>query len=331
MIRGWDFIGGLVAGALLAGAAFLGAVFGLAGTPTASTVGAAPALALKRELAAHGPSPKCLLVGGSGVDLGLSARRIEEQTGMPTRNFGLWVPLGLPFLLHQTRDVARAGDLVVLALEYELLDWPGRARVWADPQGLQLLFAEEAAYLRSRPWVERLQLALRLPLTWPLEAGFRARKPVAGGASAPKYTDAWGDRTDNARVPREVLPPAILQPVPQLAAGWGRAPKGLPELASFLEWAARHQVRVVATFPNLAAHEAYQTPAAQAMIRRLEEFYRGHEVPVLGSFAGALQDPKDCYDAPYHLVLDAVARRTDRLVEQLRDHLPKRAADAPAP
>jgi len=335
MNRSGGFLAGLVTGFVLAAAVFLGAVFGLLGTPTAASGAAAPIIAAKRALAAEPTQPKCVFLGGSSVDLGVSARHFEELTQVPSRNLGLWVPLGLPFMLAQARGVLRAGDTLVLPCEFELYDWPGRGRLWADPQYLQVVFAEEAAYLRGLSAWEQFQLALRLPLTWPLEAGFRAtgkRHAKLARGPAPKNFNAWGDRTDNARRPRASIPTMVGEPSPRLEEGFSDAPKGFPALADFLGWARSNSVTVVATFPNLARNAVHDLPPARDAREKVLQFYREHAVPFVGTFEEAVYPPEDCYDTVYHLFDDAVVRRTDRLAAQLRPYwpVPRTAADGGA-
>jgi hypothetical protein len=51
------------------------------------------AFELKEESAKRKQSPKIILLGGSDVMLGLSAKHIEEKTGIPTVNFAVWAEL----------------------------------------------------------------------------------------------------------------------------------------------------------------------------------------------------------------------------------------------
>jgi hypothetical protein len=333
MLIRWGFFMGLVGGCLLGGGLFFGAAFGLAGTPTMITAGPASIVAAKRMILAEPVGPKIILVGGSSVDLGISARRIEEQTGIPCRNFGLWVPLGIEFMLDQVRASAHQGDTVVLALEFELCDWPGTSRLWADPQFLPLVFSQEADFLKTRPLEDRLGLGLRLPLTWPLEAILRRACPPSPPAAATdgrKNMNAWGDRTDNTRTPRAALPPKVVQPSPELAEGFSVSPKGFPTLSRFCAYARTNGITVVATFPNLARNPAYNRQAARETRARLQAFYRELGVPFVGTFDDAQFPPEDCYDSMYHLFADAVIRRTDRLAGQLAPILDKNPGRPPA-
>jgi hypothetical protein len=67
------------------------------------------------------PGNRLLVAGGSNVAFGIHSQRIEESTGVETINLGLHAALGLEFSLECVRQHCRAGDVVVLTPEYELL------------------------------------------------------------------------------------------------------------------------------------------------------------------------------------------------------------------
>jgi len=67
------------------------------------------------------PNNRLLVVGGSNAAFGIHSQSIQESTGLKTINLGLHVALGLKFSLECVRQHCRAGDVVVLTPEYELL------------------------------------------------------------------------------------------------------------------------------------------------------------------------------------------------------------------
>jgi hypothetical protein len=84
--------------------------------------------------------PRVVFVGGSNLAFGLDSATIERCTGRRSVNMGLYVALGLPFMLDEVRAGLRPGDVVVLALEYflftsdahltgRLMDWGKLFRV----------------------------------------------------------------------------------------------------------------------------------------------------------------------------------------------------------
>ena len=62
---------------------------------------------------------KIVIVGGSSVAFGLDSEIIEEQTGMPVVNFGLYAALGTKVMLDLSRQGINRGDVVIIAPEMD--------------------------------------------------------------------------------------------------------------------------------------------------------------------------------------------------------------------
>lgn len=76
----------------------------------------------KQALLAACPPPRLLMVGGSSLAFGVDSGVLEQAAGRPVVNLGLHAGFGLEFILRAGEEAARAGDLVVLAIEGPLLD-----------------------------------------------------------------------------------------------------------------------------------------------------------------------------------------------------------------
>ena len=73
---------------------------------------------------------KIVVVGGSSVAFGLDSAKLEEYTGMPVVNFGLYAALGTKVMLDLSLDGIKEGDLVIISPEL-------------DPQTMSLYFSSE--------------------------------------------------------------------------------------------------------------------------------------------------------------------------------------------
>ncbi len=62
---------------------------------------------------------KIVVVGGSSVAFGLESEKLEEYTGLPVVNFGLYAALGTKLMLDLSRSGINEGDIVVLAPELD--------------------------------------------------------------------------------------------------------------------------------------------------------------------------------------------------------------------
>lgn len=61
--------------------------------------------------------PKIVVVGGSSVAFGLDSKMLEEATGMPVVNFGLYADLGTKLMMDLSRANINRGDIIILAPE----------------------------------------------------------------------------------------------------------------------------------------------------------------------------------------------------------------------
>ena len=78
--------------------------------------------------------PKIVVVGGSSVAFGLDSKKLEEYTGMPTVNFGLYAALGTKLMLDLSLSGIGEGDIVVVSPEM-------------DPETLSLYFSSGATLM----------------------------------------------------------------------------------------------------------------------------------------------------------------------------------------
>lgn len=62
---------------------------------------------------------KIIVVGGSSVAFGIDSALVEEYTGMPTVNFGLYAALGTKLMLDLSRAGIEEGDIVIIAPEID--------------------------------------------------------------------------------------------------------------------------------------------------------------------------------------------------------------------
>ena len=79
---------------------------------------------------------KIVVVGGSSVAFGLDSELLEEYTGMPCVNFGLYAALGTKLMLDLSRPGINDGDIVILAPEL-------------DAQTLSMYFSAESTLMAT--------------------------------------------------------------------------------------------------------------------------------------------------------------------------------------
>ncbi len=74
---------------------------------------------LKHERLASIQDRKIVLIGGSNLAYGIESDIIEQETGCSTVNMGMNGYFGARFILNEVKPQLRAGDIVVIALEWD--------------------------------------------------------------------------------------------------------------------------------------------------------------------------------------------------------------------
>ncbi len=277
----------------------------------------------KEEVAAKLPSPRILVVGGSSALYGITARRIEDVTGVRAVNFGVHGALSLEYQLDKIRRVAREGDTVLLALEYALY-LPGEVNtvfsdyvLGADPGFLgELPMSELPQWTLAASWDRTLERLVALPhqrkklreeVDWELENKFNDR----------------GDRISNLSADQGVFNAEAIEdlgPLRTIVKGdWSEPSEAWTTIGKFVGWCRESGVEVLATFPNTIYFAEYEGGELEAVSRILEEGYATLGVPLLGTAEEFMYPEKDFFDSIYHLNRAASEARTDRLIELLRE------------
>ena len=321
----WTFFAGLGAGLVLIFGLTVAAFWLNLGARTVTSGWAADINQKKRLLADQVAGPKLLLVGGSATLFGISAREIQSQTGCPTINLGTHAALGNAYILHYAQTVAKPGDTVLLALEYELYNYGKIERAWADVLLLDFIVARDPAFFHTLSPLEKwnvFMLTSNDRLVRGLKSRFRHHRPPGGmGVYTLENINEWGDQTHHIQAARSEQRDSITAMRSALAYGLPERPFGFPLIASFCAWAATNHIRVLATFPNLCDQPEYHSPTAQKMAEKIRAFFATLQVPVIGDYTNSLLPPDDFFDTNSHLTEEAARARTQRLVAQLKPYL----------
>lgn len=73
----------------------------------------------KNELLKNTPSPRIIFVGGSNLAYGLDSKRIKDSLQLNPINTGIHINLGLKYMLENTLQYIKPGDIIVLSPEYQ--------------------------------------------------------------------------------------------------------------------------------------------------------------------------------------------------------------------
>jgi len=267
-------------------------------------------------------SPKFLLVGGSSVGCGISARMISQELSIPAYNFSFWASLGSPYILHLAKKVLKPGDTVLLCLEYEILDWPGISPYWQDQSFLRFVMGFEPDFIKDRPFIEKLWTAYSMPPVYILSGltswiGGRETINFDFYEEHNPFGDSIQMTVQNKNKNLQAYEARIREPSEIFMTGFQGIPKGAKPLWEFITWAENNKVKVLATYPNLARNEKYSLVENQRISNQITRIYQTHKIKPLGSAVEAMFQQSLYYNTNYHLLLEGVEIRTNKLILNL--------------
>ena len=210
----------------------------------------------KHQRLEHTAPPRIILLGGSNVPFGFDSDVMEKTLGRPVVNMGVAAGLGAEFMLADVESELRAGDILVLSLEYDHFA-RGAGGSGFDPAVLQqaLIFRPKGLLSLGPMHFRKIVLDRGLMLLGEitrrgLRVGVHAKSAERPGErSARAAFNAWGDlgghRGDPARITAEAVErlPIVL-PLPDYPNK-----NLLRHLAHFVERSAKKGVVVAFTFP----------------------------------------------------------------------------------
>jgi hypothetical protein len=326
----WRYILGLASGFILALSVFIIFLYTQLGVPTHMSQWIFDVVDKKEQFAAKISGPRLFIVAGSNALFGINAQLIEQQTGCPTINMGTAAGLNLDYRLYRIEKIARPGDTILLACEYELYKSGFGFETLDD-----FVLARDPGYFHQMPLLDKIYMATRIPFKR-FQRGWRNRVSVEYvRPPAPPYSpytplstginslDENGDEMFNfpeMRPPASHLALTGLNPI--LMNGLpSENTKGFEVLTAFLQWAQAHHITVLATFPNIVYQPAYDGPNGKKAIETISHFYASHGVPVIGTAKEAMLPIEQFFDTIYHPTHEEALERTKRLIPELRPYL----------
>ena len=258
---------------------------------------------------------RLIFVGGSNLGMGLDSARIATAFHRPVANTGISAGLGLRFMLRDAEHLARPGDIVVVAPEYEHFV----SHLWLGDMELLAVVLdvcpETKSYLSFAQWA-------RLTEYMPVYATAKIRNAALEAAGFPaRAGDGCGRRDYNEY--GDIRTPALISPgIIRRPKRTGREqvnPAVLAEIVQFKNALAARGVRVV-FLPPVLQESAFD--AQQEIIADIQTCLAAAGVPFLVPPARYRFDNRLSADTSYHLIRAGIHLRTTRVIEDLQTAIP---------
>ena len=222
--------------------------------------------------------------------------------------------LGLSYILWQAQRTARAGDVIILPLEYALLVDDDRP----NAQIVDYAIARDNRYWHDLPpWRAAWFAAALSPDRWFLGLRHLADAPIQSGLYGGFHIGPAGDQIHTApadRTPQEET---------ELAASRGgdsgaranASRGGWPRLTAFAQWASAARVCLIAVPPALLKQARYSNdPVERAFFDGVPARVRGLGIPYFGQPRDFMYPADWFFNTDHHLLDWARQEHTRRIL-----------------
>jgi hypothetical protein len=262
-------------------------------------------------------APIIFFTGGSSCAFSIDPKIIEETCGLPAVNLGLPVAAGGKYLLHQALAQTRAGDILVICLEPDILT---NYKEDGKPSRFSFIMSAAAGTPSEAAGGETFEMSPTLPdylnFSRPGSGYLTTRLAKAAVGRGYRYTEK--DLRYHGRTETEVRDVGM-QPF-GISQATCLSPDGREFLKTIARSASNRQVRVVYAMPW---HFTAEQSLIQSRANRLELTGDiGTIMPAIDDgYAGAVSDPSYFSDSPLHLTAEGSALRSQAIGAKLQEWL----------
>jgi hypothetical protein len=256
-------------------------------------------------------SQKVLVNGGSSMLYGLSAKVMEEELGIPAVNLGINGGFSLPFLIEETKKVAKPHDIVIFAPEYPV--YSRQAAAWQDLDYHYFRLKDPSKLMMFTPRAIMSYALQTNVLDSALSTGtILIRNLVSGPYGQPSDLNVNGDY-DACAATNHTNPNPFAVDIPDLVVA-GDALKSL--IQDLGAWGRENKIQLFITMPNIARHPDFAKPAWKDKSAAFTSILATYGVEVLGTPEDAVYDPSNFCDSYYHMNKTGSERRTKDFISK---------------
>lgn len=315
---------------------YLGAFYFQFGAPIAAEWWIPGMRLVKADLASKAPPGSVLIASGSNSLFGMDSALLSRELGRPVVNLATHAALPLDQLMDTVRELAKAGDLVIMPLEWTYLvndyqvlsDWAVTQTIaWNQPYFESLPARRKLAFFTSVSPLTVLENAIAKLRKNRIDAEHPGRHLEEADVVLAKFATGrkeGGYSYMNISSEGDILGTCDERDMGadnpfryDLPLGASINPNSMRLVVETVQILHRRGVHVVMSFPPIAETAVTRGDAFQADLARLEQQLRSSGLVVVGTQRLFMFSHKDFYDSPYHLNCRARQDRTKRLAQAL--------------
>ncbi|MGI4020855.1 MAG: hypothetical protein ACRYFA_05060 [Janthinobacterium lividum] len=268
----------------------------------------------KNELLKNTPSPRIIFVGGSNLAFGLDSKRIKDSLLLNPINTGIHINIGLKYMLANTIKYIKAGNIIVLAAEYQqfygtLAD--GESELFSLVTDVVPQSRNSLDYKQYFKLVQLVPEFAQSKLQ-PLLLFYKYPKPDQFiGRYDRKAFNNYGDACAHWKLSAE-------NPKPYLAITESLNNEIFKTLIDFKNMINRKKAKLYITFPGYQ-YSSYKNSITA--IKQVESQLKNYNFNLISTPQEYIIPDNLIFDTPYHLTKKGVDYRTGLLIKDLKKAL----------
>jgi hypothetical protein len=263
----------------------------------------------KDSLLANAPSPRIIFVGGSNLSFGLNSQMIKDSLNLNPINTAIHAGLGLKYMLENTSQYIKEGDIIVVAPEVALFYWKYDdycseellRTVWdVNRSNIRLLSLKQM--INCVPFIAKIGFSKLNPK----EYINKEESDVYSVNSFNEYGDVYAHwNLDNRYfVPDDTTHIKSYDP---------RAMEGIKEFEKEIN---RKSATLYVSYPSYQETSFLKSVKA---IEKIKEEYIKYGFTILGTPDRYMMNDSLMFDTAYHLNKKGLDYRTELLIEDLKN------------
>jgi hypothetical protein len=270
----------------------------------------------KERIALSLTSPKIIFTSGSNTLFGLRAKDVENNLSIPSVNMAVHAGLEPDYILYRAKKVLKSGDTIVLLFEYEDLLWDGSY----DETRVGEILTYDKNYRDTLSLEDRYDLYKNLTFFDILKSIKdqirKSEEEPVGTAYNSTTLNSRGDETYNfnQKIIQNNMKKAY-QPfeIKKLDT------RGLKEILKFKKWCDEKNIKVFVSWPSIVYVKEYDSVKYQQFFNDLVEYFRMHNIQILGQPRDFILPQSLFYDTEYHLNSTGMTIRTQKVIKLLQE------------
>ncbi|MBH8552050.1 hypothetical protein I8751_06620 [Nostocaceae cyanobacterium CENA357] len=276
----------------------------------------------KKDIAKSISGKRILIVSGSNALFGISAKKIYQETGVPTVNLATHAALGVKYTLDDAKTILKEGDIVLLPLEYSTYTWGGNF----NETYLKHVLSHDTNYFNNLSISAKFNHVIQLSNIDILSSLvlYKDQQEVLSELKAKAlkkkcYTgftlNEFGDELCNiGQKPLDVMPNAL-----KIPKNYTIDPTGV--IAEFLDWCKQNKIKVLALYPVMQKQDQYQKEKYQIFFNKIKEYYQYNGTLLLGDPYQATLPNELMFNTQYHPNDRGRDIRTQQIISLIKPYI----------